>query len=327
MNFSSSSPQCVKTKTEAKIKGTGYLSGKVISYFGLTSFTFGFVCIVSRDLAGMDTHKGRFRLKPASSPQPITAVPSSPIAPPTIVTFRAFDPPPTALPGTYESDCASENYNLSWRDWNDFDEGLPEYERQLRYVCSRAGTGGRMQMPTFGQTISWRFYDSFLRIPRETREHVAGLLRLKVSPEHIVRVTSMTRITYFMHLFRVLTVFRWHHVLKDKFLHSKRNHRLDHLLNTLIHSVLPYYALKQRRQDLGLEGPDMEVQKRKDVMARSSSYTLDDVVWIEDDEIYQIKSQSDPSSVYDVDLEAYTCNCLDYPSILFCKHINCPTNS
>ncbi|KAJ7171330.1 hypothetical protein C8R46DRAFT_836856, partial [Mycena filopes] len=54
----------------------------------------------------------------------------------------------------------------------------------------------------------------------------------------------------------------WHHLLKGKFLHGKRNRRLNHLLSTLLNEVLPYYALKQRRQAIGFEGPDIEVKKR-----------------------------------------------------------------
>ncbi|KAJ7511852.1 hypothetical protein B0H11DRAFT_1653261, partial [Mycena galericulata] len=61
----------------------------------------------------------------------------------------------------------------------------------------------------------------------------------------------------------------WHHVLKGKFLHGKRNRRLDHLLSTLLDEVLPYYALKQCRQQLGFEGPDIEVKKRQDIIKRS----------------------------------------------------------
>ncbi|KAJ7243521.1 hypothetical protein C8J57DRAFT_1034711, partial [Mycena rebaudengoi] len=61
----------------------------------------------------------------------------------------------------------------------------------------------------------------------------------------------------------------WHHVLKSKFLHGKRNRRLDHLLHTLSNEVLPYYALKQRRQELGFEGPDIEVKKRNAIVSRS----------------------------------------------------------
>ncbi|KAJ7739180.1 hypothetical protein B0H16DRAFT_1227623, partial [Mycena metata] len=61
----------------------------------------------------------------------------------------------------------------------------------------------------------------------------------------------------------------WHHVLKGKFLHGKRNRRVDHLLSTLLTEVLPYYALKQRRQAIGFEGPDIEVKKRQDIRQRS----------------------------------------------------------
>ncbi|KII90474.1 hypothetical protein PLICRDRAFT_71670, partial [Plicaturopsis crispa FD-325 SS-3] len=57
----------------------------------------------------------------------------------------------------------------------------------------------------------------------------------------------------------------WHHVVKGKFLHGKRNHRLDHLIHILVNEVVPFYALKQRRQDLGFEGADIEIQKRIDI--------------------------------------------------------------
>ncbi|KAJ6490438.1 hypothetical protein DFH09DRAFT_843901, partial [Mycena vulgaris] len=61
----------------------------------------------------------------------------------------------------------------------------------------------------------------------------------------------------------------WHSVLKGKFFHGKRNRRLDHLLNTLMNGVIPYYALKQRRQELGFEGPDIEARKRAQIVKRS----------------------------------------------------------
>ncbi|KAJ7730820.1 hypothetical protein B0H16DRAFT_1280607, partial [Mycena metata] len=61
----------------------------------------------------------------------------------------------------------------------------------------------------------------------------------------------------------------WHHVLKGKFLHGKRNRRVDHLLSTLLTEVLPCYALKQRQQAIGFEKPDIEVKKRQDIRQRS----------------------------------------------------------
>ena len=84
--------------------------------------------------------------------------------------------------------------------------------------------------------------------------------------------------------------------------------------------VLPYYSLKQRRQELGFEGPDIEVKKRRDILKRSKSYTREDIEEV-DDGLYLVRSQSDPSKVYEVDIDTYTCTCLDFPLICFCKHI------
>ncbi|KAJ7713668.1 hypothetical protein B0H16DRAFT_1809600, partial [Mycena metata] len=112
----------------------------------------------------------------------------------------------------------------------------------------------------------------------------------------------------------------WHHVLKGKFLHGKRNRRLDHLISTLVTEVLPYYALKQRRQAIGFEGPDIEVRKRQDIIQRSNTYQESDIEDLGDGN-YRVRSQSDPSKFYDVDIETYSCTCLDFPLICFCKHI------
>ncbi|KAJ6552240.1 hypothetical protein DFH09DRAFT_1038848 [Mycena vulgaris] len=113
----------------------------------------------------------------------------------------------------------------------------------------------------------------------------------------------------------------WHHVLKYKFLLGKRNRRLDHLIKTLVDDVLPYYALKQRRQDYGFEGPDIEVKKRQKIIERSQAYTVADIEHDIETGIYFVRSQSDPSVIYEVDMDTYTCTCLDYPLISFCKHI------
>ncbi|KAJ7149604.1 hypothetical protein C8R46DRAFT_1358681 [Mycena filopes] len=36
---------------------------------------------------------------------------------------------------------------------------------------------------------------------------------------------------------------------------------------------------------------------------------------------YLVPSKSNPSKVYEVDIDAYTCTCLDYPLLCYCKHI------
>jgi hypothetical protein len=117
-----------------------------------------------------------------------------------------------------------------------------------------------------------------------------------------------------------LTPRSWHHVLKGKFLDGKRNRRLDHLINVLVARVAGYYALKQRRQELGFEGPDIEVLKRRKILEKSEFYTKEHVEHVEDSR-YLVQSESDPSKYYEVDVEAYTCPCLDYPLICFCKHL------
>ncbi|KAF7372258.1 SWIM-type domain-containing protein [Mycena venus] len=144
-------------------------------------------------------------------------------------------------------------------------------------------------------------------------------------PEHVVKMWSAvfrSERSIFENCDTNMLIQAWHSVLKGKFLHGKRNRRLDHLISTLINDVLPHYALKQRRQDLGFEGPDLEVKKRQDVLRRSQVYTKSDITQVEGcDSKYLVRSKSNPSQVYEVDIETYTCTCLDYPLICFCKHI------
>jgi hypothetical protein len=70
----------------------------------------------------------------------------------------------------------------------------------------------------------------------------------------------------------------------------------------------------------GFEGPDLEVKKRKDIIKRSKVYVKDNIRQISDSK-YLVPSQSNPSKLYEVDLDAYTCQCLDYPVISYCKHL------
>ncbi|KAK6996230.1 hypothetical protein R3P38DRAFT_2566036, partial [Favolaschia claudopus] len=104
----------------------------------------------------------------------------------------------------------------------------PYFGQQTRFVCSRKGTGGvktyakahpewkqkqesmRTDCPcvllvkTYPNvsTVLGNYTDEhnhdlgnqnlrFTRISKETREYIAGLLRLKVSPNHIVRLASI----------------------------------------------------------------------------------------------------------------------------------------
>ncbi|KAJ7436515.1 hypothetical protein B0H11DRAFT_1754820 [Mycena galericulata] len=76
-----------------------------------------------------------------------------------------------------------------------------------------------------------------------------------------------------------------------------------------------------RRQDFGFEGPDLEVKRRMEVESRALSIGKDAIEKVDSESIYRVQSQSDPSHYYSVDIEAYTCDCLSFPLIDFCKHI------
>ncbi|KAJ7164673.1 hypothetical protein C8R43DRAFT_987894 [Mycena crocata] len=142
-------------------------------------------------------------------------------------------------------------------------------------------------------------------------------------PEHIVRMWSAVY-RKDRNIFEAcdtnMLIEAWHHVLKGKFLHGKRNRRLDHLLHVLFAEVIPYYKLKQLRQDLGFEGIDIEVKERKNVIKRAESYVKEDIEHLEEG-TYLVRSQSEPSRAYEVDLETYTCTCAHFPFISLCKHI------
>ncbi|KAJ6592498.1 hypothetical protein B0H19DRAFT_921216 [Mycena capillaripes] len=79
-------------------------------------------------------------------------------------------------------------------------------------------------------------------------------------------------------------------------------------------------AWHHRRQDLGFEGIDIEVKKRQDILKRSQEFAVADIQPTENGK-YLVRSKSNPSRSYEVDLSTYTCTCLDFPLICFCKHI------
>lgn len=134
----------------------------------------------------------------------------------------------------------------------------------------------------------------------------------------------------------------WHHVLKGKFMKGRRNRRMDHLLHILIDEVVPYYAQKQLRQRHGFEGLNLEMKRRRDVIAAAESIPADAVhvrvfqsrpaaslkltpssPQVNDAAIptFRVASQSKAGTFYDVDLDAYTCTCPSFPLISYCKHL------
>ncbi|KAJ7214849.1 hypothetical protein GGX14DRAFT_392114 [Mycena pura] len=111
---------------------------------------------------------------------------------------------------------ASSKYQYRWDNWAKFLEWLSQEQQheciELRLV-NIAGTGGVKDLnelavnaacwsrstlgsPPFWATIPMcttirlgtRTFPIHTQIPKETKEYIAGLLRLKVSPEHILKL-------------------------------------------------------------------------------------------------------------------------------------------
>ncbi|PPR02766.1 hypothetical protein CVT24_002240 [Panaeolus cyanescens] len=116
----------------------------------------------------------------------------------------------------------------------------------------------------------------------------------------------------------------WHHVLKGKFMQGKRNRRLDHLIYILVLKVMPYFLAKHQYQESGFAGPDLEVQERRRIEELAAKIDPNDIQQSSshpDDPVFQVKSQSNPSLTYTVDLDQYECNCPSFTRITMCKHI------
>jgi len=113
----------------------------------------------------------------------------------------------------------------------------------------------------------------------------------------------------------------WHHLLKGTFMQGKRNRRLDHLIHILVDQAIPHFIHKHHRQEFGFEGADLEVKKRLEIEERAKSIRPDQIKATEEADVYQVLSGSKPGVDYRVDLDAYDCSCLSFPTICFCKHI------
>ncbi|KAJ7337628.1 hypothetical protein DFH08DRAFT_964593 [Mycena albidolilacea] len=167
------------------------------------------------------------------------------------------------------------------------------------------------------------FKQAWREIQRTALSKVVQYLTDYWMPDTVVRMWSAphrrTR-TIFEMCDTNMLVEVWHHVLKGKFLQNKHNRRLDHLLYILTECVVPYYSLKQRLQDFRFEGPDVEVKKRKDIVKKSTVYVEQDIKHVEEAK-YLVPSKSRALKTYEVDIDSYTCTCLDFPLISFCKHI------
>jgi hypothetical protein len=78
---------------------------------------------------------------------------------------------------------------------------------------------------------------------------------------------------------------------------------------------------RHRRQALGFEGLDLELQRWTEVEAGAKRIPKEDLLEVEEAN-YHVRSQTDPQHWYNVDVHASCCNCASFPLISFCKHIS-----
>jgi hypothetical protein len=82
-----------------------------------------------------------------------------------------------------------------------------------------------------------------------------------------------------------------------------------------------HYEDRHARQSVGLEGPDLVGQRRREITASAEKITRDSIQDFGDSAQFHIASLSCPGEYHVVDLHRPTCDCEDFPRILFCKHI------
>src|SRR6266404_7577298 len=64
----------------------------------------------------------------------------------------------------------------------------------------------------------------------------------------------------------------YHHLLKSKWLENKCNRRINHLIYILTQRMLPdYYQARHERQQVGLEGGDLEERHWLKILAHAKS--------------------------------------------------------
>ncbi|KAJ7226825.1 hypothetical protein GGX14DRAFT_347988 [Mycena pura] len=86
---------------------------------------------------------------------------------------------PTPRRGSFQYDLASSKFPKQWKDWSKFQDWLQQEQRQ--HFSTILGKCCEEHDHTIGNANL-----RFTRISKDTCEHIAGLLCLKVAPDHVV---------------------------------------------------------------------------------------------------------------------------------------------
>ena len=105
------------------------------------------------------------------------------------------------------------------------------------------------------------------------------------------------------------------------FLDGKCNWWINYALFALVKDMVTHYEDRHLRQSVGLEGPDLLGQQWQEIIANAQKITHDSIQDFGDLAQFHIAFLSCSEEYYVVDLLWLTCNCENFPQILFCKHI------
>jgi hypothetical protein len=73
----------------------------------------------------------------------------------------------------------------------------------------------------------------------------------------------------------VADCYSWHHYLKTHLLKGKRNRRLDTLIKTLVVDAVGHFKHRDKRQQLGFEGPSLVEERLSAIEEKSLKVEVD----------------------------------------------------
>src|SRR6266851_8946386 len=103
-------------------------------------------------------------------------------------------------------------------------------------------------------------------------------------------------------------------------LDGKRQHWIDHIIVMLVTGMVPYYENRHSRQIVGLDGKDLTMEHRKEILKRMADIPSNSIQKLNHVQ-FHVASKSRPGLYHAVDLYRSTCECEDFPRIQFCRHI------
>ena len=109
-------------------------------------------------------------------------------------------------------------------------------------------------------------------------------------------------------------------MLKSHWLDGKCQHRIDHVIVTLVNGMVSYYKNRHKHQIVSLNGKDLVMECQEEILECSADIPSDSIQRLDHTQ-YRIASKSCPGLYHTVELHRSTCECEDFPRIQFCRHI------